>query len=48
MAEDVIALFEFEMTDQGVRVSSEKHYRLVHPDELSPEELEVYRLRPPE
>lgn len=46
MADDVIALFEFEQTDQGIRVSAEKHYRLARPDELSPEELLSYQARP--
>jgi hypothetical protein len=35
-------LFEFVMTDQGVAVTQEKHYRLVPPDQLSPEELQSY------
>lgn len=46
MADTVIALFEFEQTEEGIRVSGEKHYRLVHPDYLTPEELESYRRRP--
>jgi hypothetical protein len=41
----LIALFEFEETKEGIKVSSEKHYRLVRPDELSSEELETYRIR---
>jgi len=41
----VIALFELEPTDRGIAVSAEKHYRLVAADELSPEELQAYRLR---
>jgi hypothetical protein len=45
MAEDLIVLFECEETDKGIRVSSERHYRLVQPDELSLEELESYRKR---
>jgi hypothetical protein len=48
MGEDLIALFECEMTEEGIRVSAEKHYRLVDPEELSEEELEAYRKRPPE
>ncbi len=43
---NLIALFEFEQTKEGIKVSSEKHYRLVRPDELSPEELESYNIRP--
>jgi hypothetical protein len=46
MEEDLIALFEFEKTEDGIRVSTEKHYRLVNPDELTEEELEAYRKRP--
>ncbi len=46
MSEDLIALFELEQAQDGIRVSAEKHYRLVRPQELSPEELENYRKRP--
>ena len=46
MGGDLIALFELEKTGQGIRVSSEKHYRLVPPDQLSMEELASYRKRP--
>jgi hypothetical protein len=42
---NLIALFEFEQTKEGVRVSAEKHYRLVEPEELSEEELQKYRRR---
>jgi len=40
---DTIALFEFALTDEGVKIAVERHYRLVHPDELSEEELKEYR-----
>lgn len=43
---DMIALFELVQTQEGIAVSSEKHYRLVHPEDLSPEELQDYRRRP--
>ncbi len=43
MRDDVIALFEFELTDEQVTVRDEKHYRLVAPDQLTPEELAQYR-----
>lgn len=43
MRDDVIALFEFEVTDEQVTVRDEKHYRLVLPNELTPEELAQYR-----
>lgn len=45
MEDNFIALFEFEPTSQGIAVLSEKHYRLVAPDQLSPEELANYRKR---
>jgi hypothetical protein len=45
MQDDLIALFEFGEGENGVALAEEKHYRLVHPDELSPEELERYRNR---
>jgi hypothetical protein len=45
MSKDLIALFEFEMTQDGISVVSEKHYRLVDPAELSPEDLRAYRNR---
>jgi hypothetical protein len=41
----VIVLFEFEQTDAGVRISSEKHYRLVPPDQVSEADLQNYRQR---
>jgi len=42
---NLIAMFEFEQTNEGVKVSAEKHYLLVKPEELSDEELEGYRVR---
>jgi hypothetical protein len=38
-----IALFEFETTDAGVRIASEKHYLLVPPDAVSAQDLAAYR-----
>ena len=35
MPDGVIALFEFEQSDAGVSISSEKHYKLVPPDEVT-------------
>jgi len=46
MEENLIALFECEMTKEGIRVSAEKHYRLVAPEELTEEELKAYQNRP--
>ncbi len=43
MRDDLIALFDFVSGDEGVAVSSEKHYRLVAPEELSPEDLQAYQ-----
>jgi len=45
MEDDVIAMFEFESTVEGVTVASEQHYQLVLPSDLTPEELEAYRQR---
>jgi len=45
MKEDLIALFELEQAGSGIGISSEKHYLLVEPDNLSPEELVKYALR---
>lgn len=45
MQDNLMALFEFEQSQDGVRVSSEKHYRLVDVSELSQEELQSYAIR---
>ena len=45
MGDDVIAMFAFEQTAEGVRVAAEKHYRLVAPDEISGKDLAAYRKR---
>jgi len=45
LQDDVIALFEFEATEDGVRVASEKHYRLVPPEEVTEADLEAYQSR---
>jgi len=45
MADNLIALFDFAQTEGRVAVVSEKHYRLVPAEELSPEDLEAYRSR---
>jgi hypothetical protein len=41
----IIALFEFERADGSVRISAEKHYKLVPPEEVTKEDLENYRRR---
>jgi len=43
IADGVIVLFEFEQTDAGVRIASERHYKLVPPDEVSEADLKGYR-----
>ena len=43
----VIAMFAFESTPDGVTVVSEQHYRLVRPNELTADELDLYRKRLP-
>jgi hypothetical protein len=45
MEDNLIALFEFEQTKEGIKVASEKHYRLVEPNELSIEEIQSYSVR---
>jgi hypothetical protein len=41
---DLIALFEFEATTEGVRVRTERHYQLVPAEDLTEEDLKHYRL----
>jgi hypothetical protein len=48
MANNKIAVFEFENTVDGIRVVSEKHYSLVSAEEVTPEILKTYRERLPE
>jgi hypothetical protein len=45
MQGDVIALFEVERSEEGVRIATERHYRLVPPDAITPDDLEAYRRR---
>jgi hypothetical protein len=45
MDEGVIALFEFESGEGGVTISSEKHYKLVPPKEVTDADLRTYRGR---
>lgn len=40
-----IALFELELTKEGVKIAHEKHYSLVRSSELSDEEIESYKQR---
>ncbi len=45
MPDGVIALFEFEQSETGVSISSEKHYKLVPPDEVTAADLKSYQQR---
>ncbi len=45
MDENLIALFEFEETADKVGLYKEIHYRLVPPDDMTPQDLEAYRNR---
>lgn len=44
-AGDLIVLFEFEMSENEVRIGAERHYRLVPPDQISGDELRAYAHR---
>jgi hypothetical protein len=46
MEDDLIALFAFEQSESGLVISSEKHYRLVPPEEVTAADLDTYRARP--
>jgi hypothetical protein len=46
LEDDLIALFEFEQSEKGIAIVSEKHYQLVSPDKITSTELEAYRSRP--
>jgi hypothetical protein len=48
MGDDVISLFEFQQTPDGLNMIAESHYRLVPPDQVSPEELKGYGQAPAE
>lgn len=45
MEDDVIALFVFEISDDGIALADEKHYRLVEPEQVLPMDLHTYRNR---
>lgn len=44
--ENLIALFALEEGENGVAISAEKHYHLVTPEEMTPEDLMAYQNRP--
>ena len=46
MANDVIALFEFEEDREGVAIAAEKHYKLVAADQVTAADLATYQIRP--
>jgi hypothetical protein len=45
IGENLIALFELEETEDGIGVTSERHYKLVNPRNLTNEELSEYQKR---
>ena len=45
MDDELIAMFELERDGAEVRISSEKHYRLVDHDDLDEKDLQIYRAR---
>lgn len=45
MRDEVIAMFEFGEGDEGIGIVSEKHYKLVPPEEVSEADLALYRSR---
>jgi hypothetical protein len=47
MDDNLIALFAFEEGENGVTRSIEKHYRLVPPDQVTPDDLRLYQERLP-
>jgi hypothetical protein len=45
LGDDVIALFEFEVSENEIKIVSEKHYKLVKSKDLSLDELASYQER---
>lgn len=45
--DDVVAMFEFEKDKDRIGIASEKHYKLVPPDEVTEADLKAYRGRLP-
>jgi len=46
MENDLIALFDFEESENGLVIASEKHYRLVWPEDVTEDDLATYSVRP--
>ncbi|MFZ0419304.1 MAG: hypothetical protein WAM04_14490 [Candidatus Sulfotelmatobacter sp.] len=45
MADDIIALFEFAMRGDDVKIAEERHYQLVPADSIQAEDLKTYATR---
>ena len=45
MRDDIIALFAFVKVDGDVKISTERHYKLVEPSDLTEADLAAYRTR---
>lgn len=45
MRDDVIALFELEQGGDAIEIASEKHYKLVPPEQVTETDLQNYRMR---
>ena len=45
MDNDTIALFEFELQEDDVKIVSERHYQLVEPEQMTAQDLQSYRQR---
>ena len=45
MADELIALFEFEQQGDDLKITSEKHYQIVPPEAVSEQDLLTYRQR---
>jgi hypothetical protein len=45
MDNGAIALFKFELLDNEIAITAEKHYRLVPSSDLTTAELEIYKTR---
>jgi hypothetical protein len=45
MGYNLIALFEFEVGENGIALSSERHYRLVPPEDVTAQDLDAYKTR---
>lgn len=46
MNDDIIAMVQFEESEEGLGVVSEKHYKLVPPEELTDEDIRLYQRHP--